>query len=203
MSTTIVKYLGMESPVVGHHCSQYSGNTDTGTMRKVIIIGNAGSGKTWLGKRLAKWLKIPYIGLDGIFWEPGGYNTRRKDIEVEADVKTIQESECWVVEGVFGHLVDPLISVGDTLIYLDLPWEECRKNLLNRGSESSRQLDRKRAEDNFQSLLEWASKYGTRDSKASRTYHCSLFDRFSGEKHRICTRDEADQLLEKCYDGIR
>ena len=50
--------------------------------------------------------------------------------EVEADIKRIQESKCWVVEGVFGHLVDNFLSFADILIHLDLPWEECEKNLL-------------------------------------------------------------------------
>lgn len=94
-------------------------------MKKVIVIGNAGSGKTWLGKKMAAALGIPHIPLDSIFWMPGGYNLKRKDPEVEADLKRIQGSECWLAEGVFGHLVDQLISFADTLIYLDLPWEEC------------------------------------------------------------------------------
>ena len=149
-------------------------------MNRIIIIGNSGSGKTWLGKKLATLIRIPYIALDGIFWEPGGYNIQRKDVDVEADFRKIQKSQYWVVEGVFGHLVDHLISFGDTLIYLDLPWEECKKNLLIRGSESSKQLDRKKAEDNFQELLKWASEYGIRDSKASKKYHNWLFETFSG-----------------------
>ncbi len=167
-------------------------------MKKIIVIGNSGSGKTWLGKKLATILRIPHIELDGIFWEPGGYNKKRMGEEVEADIKRIQESKCWVVEGVFGHLVDNFLSFADILIHLDLPWEECEKNLLIRGSESSKQLDHKKAEENFQALLEWASEYDTRNSKASKNYHSSLFNCFSGKKHRVCNRDEINQLLNKC-----
>ncbi len=78
-----------------------------------------------------------------------------------------------------------------------MPWEECRSNLLNRGSESSIQLDPMKAEENFQALLEWASSYETRDSKASKKYHDLLFRGFSVERHLIRNRDEAHQLLEK------
>ena len=165
--------------------------------KKIIIIGNSGSGKTWLATRIAVIFGMPHIALDDIFWEPGGYNLKRKDLEIETDLKRIQESKFWVVEGVFGHLVDQLVSFGDMLIYLNLPWEECRKNLLNRGSESSRQLDPRKAEENFNALLEWASKYGNRSGKASKRYHRLLFNGFWGEKYRVCNRDEIDQLLEK------
>lgn len=57
------------------------------------------------------------------------------------------------------------------------------------------QLDYKKAEENFQALLEWASKYDTRDSKASKMYHCLLFDSFSGEKYRVCNRGEINEQL--------
>lgn len=166
-------------------------------MKKIIIIGNSGSGKTWLAKRMAAVRGIPHIELDSIFWEPGGYNHKRNDLEIEADLKKIQGSGCWLAEGVFGHIVDHLVSFADTLICIDLPWDECRKNLMNRGSESSRQLDPRTAEENFMSLLDWASAYETRESKASKKYHCFLYEKFSGAKYMVCSRDEANQLLEK------
>jgi len=164
-------------------------------MKKIIIIGNSGSGKTWLGKKMATVLGILHTSLDTIFWEPGGFNRKRNDVEIETDLKRIQDSESWLVEGVFGHLVDPLLPFSDGLIYMDMPWEECRNNLLNRGSESSRQLDPMKAEENFQALLKWASAYETRDSKASKKYHGLLFGRFSGERYVVRSRGEAHQLL--------
>jgi len=125
-----------------------------GMVNKIIIVGNSGSGKTWMSERMARLLGIRHITLDVIFWEAGGYNRKRDAHEIQADLKEIQNSSTWLVEGVFGHLVDVLMAFTDTLIYMDLPWEECKKNLLSRGSESSRQLDPKKAEENFHALLE-------------------------------------------------
>jgi adenylate kinase family enzyme len=164
-------------------------------MKKVIIIGNSGSGKTWLGMRAAAVLETPYVGLDTIFWEPGGYNRSRDFSECEARLREIQSSHGWLAEGVFGHLADVLIPFADTLIFVDLSWEECRENLEKRGSESSRQLDPVSAEKNFRSLLEWASCYEVRDSKASRRYHRQLFDNFPGTKYRLASREEVVRLL--------
>ncbi|MEZ4601185.1 MAG: hypothetical protein R2940_15455 [Syntrophotaleaceae bacterium] len=164
-------------------------------MNKVIIIGNSGSGKTWLGRRAAAALEIPYVALDAIFWEPGGYNRSRSLYECEARLREIQDSPGWLVEGVFGHLADALVSFADTLIFMDLSWEECRENLEKRGSESSQQLDPVSAERNFRSLLEWASCYAVRDSRASRKYHRLLFDNFQGTKYRLANREEVVRLL--------
>lgn len=167
-------------------------------MNRIIIIGNSGSGKTWLGKKLASVLGIQHISLDNIFWEPGGYNHKRSDFDVEADIKNIQRSESWVTEGVFGHLVEPITAFADTLIYINLPWNECKNNLLNRGSESSGQLKPKKTEESFKSLLKWASEYETRDSKSSKGSHSLLFERFSGQKYLVFNRNEIEQLIEKC-----
>ena len=146
---------------------------------KIIIIGNSGSGKTWLARRISKVCRIPHIPLDRIFWEPGGYNSKRTDLEVNTDLKQIQDSRSWIVEGVFGHLADQLTSFSDILIFMNLSWDECRRNLMNRDSESSKQLDPVTAEQNFESLLVWASEYEIRKSKASRKYHCFLYDKIS------------------------
>ena len=37
-------------------------------MQKIIVIGNAGSGKTTFSKALSKKLNLPLIHLDKIFW---------------------------------------------------------------------------------------------------------------------------------------
>jgi len=166
-------------------------------MNQIIIVGNSGSGKTWLGERTARLLGIRHIALDAIFWETGGYSRKRDAHQVQADLQEIQKSVTWLVEGVFGHLLDVLMAFADTLIYMDLPWGERKTNLLHRGPESSGQLDPKKAEVNFHAMLEWAEAYETRDSKASKTYHDFLFARFSGDKYRICSRDDAEQLLKR------
>ena len=46
---------------------------------KVVIIGNSGSGKTWLARQLAGNASVPLIHLDEIFWEPGGFDKKSRD----------------------------------------------------------------------------------------------------------------------------
>ena len=110
-------------------------------MRKILIIGNSGSGKSWLGKRLATVCNVPYVALDRLFWEPGGYNVKRCKTLVAQDLTQLQGTDTWLIEGVFGQMAEDMLPYADTLFFLDLPWEECRSNLLARGSESARQRD--------------------------------------------------------------
>lgn len=43
---------------------------------KIVIIGNSGSGKTWLAKNLASLITVPLIHLDDIFWDSNGFEKK-------------------------------------------------------------------------------------------------------------------------------
>ena len=73
-------------------------------MERSIIIGNSGSGKTHLARRLGSRFGYPLIHLDRLFWEPGGFTRKRPIDVVQADIALLAQQPTWVVEGVFGEL---------------------------------------------------------------------------------------------------
>lgn len=169
-------------------------------MNKVLIIGNSGSGKSWLSSRLATQLNLKEVNLDSIVWEPGGFNIQRTADLIEKELQSILKDDSWVVEGVFGKLAEQLICSTDMLLFLDLEWKHCKSSLLLRGCESDKQSNKKLAQDNFQKLLVWASEYNSRDSKSSLKFHNQLFDNFKGEKIRFTDRGQVTKFVnEKNY----
>ncbi|MFA0250995.1 hypothetical protein AB4480_16010 [Vibrio sp. 10N.261.45.A4] len=100
-------------------------------MEKVLIIGNSGSGKTWLSSRLAKRLRVKEISLDSIVWESGGYNQKRPQKAVDEEMHKLNIQPKWVIEGVFGTLAEKLVGSADTLIFLDMDWSICKSSLLS------------------------------------------------------------------------
>ncbi len=44
---------------------------DPGALRRVMVIGNSGSGKSQFGRRLAKVLDLPLTDLDDEHWQTG------------------------------------------------------------------------------------------------------------------------------------
>lgn len=44
---------------------------------KLLIIGNSGSGRTTLAKKLSQENSIPFFEMDSIVWEEGGFNIKR------------------------------------------------------------------------------------------------------------------------------
>ena len=157
--------------------------------QRIIIIGNSGCGKTFLSKRISR-PATKIIHLDEAFWEPGGFNKKRPQEIVARELQNIPKLERWVVEGVFGELADLFLERATCLIWLDMDWQTCQRNLLDRGSESSNQLDAEAAEANFQTLLAWASGYWQRNGPRSYSGHLKIFNDFVGQKYRLKNKSE-------------
>lgn len=165
-------------------------------MPSIIIIGNSGSGKTHLANNLGSILFIQVHHLDGLFWKAGGFSQKRSNRAVNSEIRLLRETSEWIVEGVFGELAEQFVEKADWLLWLNMDWEYCERNLLARGSESSKQVDSEQAEENFQNLLTWASNYWERDGFRSYSGHKSLFVDFSGSKMKIMSRQEVDDLIQ-------
>lgn len=146
---------------------------------------------------MAEELTIREVNLDTIVWQPGGFNQKRPQHEIDHAIQTLAQEPSWVVEGVFGALAEQLLDAADTLLFLDLDWSVCRDSLISRGSESAKQRDAMAAEDNFHKLLVWASEYGQRASKSSRQFHRELFERCQSDKRSFTTRQEVNSYFYK------
>ena len=161
---------------------------------KIVIIGNSGSGKTWLARQLATDI-TEIIHLDDLFWMPGGFDRKRSKEEVNQLIGKSKSHDEWICEGVFGELAEQYFDVAQALIWLDMPWELCRSRLEQRGSESKRHLGRKQSEEGLQKLLEWASHYYDRIDSRSHNGHQSLYSSFQGDKVQLKSAREVDAYM--------
>ena len=65
--------------------------------RRIVVVGNAGGGKSTLARALAGLLAIPYHSLDDIQWAPG-WTRVPDDIITVAHALWVAE-EAWVIDG--------------------------------------------------------------------------------------------------------
>lgn len=165
-------------------------------MPRIIIIGNSGSGKTYLAEQLSTRFTIPVIHLDSLYWEPGGFSLKRPKEVVSIEIKTLKTGEDWIVEGVFGELALQFAENAQHLIWLDMDWGNCKNNLLARGSESGQQLAPQKADQHFRELLEWAANYWTREDLRSHSGHKSIFADFDHWKIKLASKNEVDDFIQ-------
>lgn len=86
-------------------------------MRRIIIIGTTGSGKTWLGQQLGQNLGLPVYDLDDFYWQPD-WKLSQPDV-FQAQTAAAIAGNAWIVTGNYHLVRDRVWARGDTLIWLD------------------------------------------------------------------------------------
>lgn len=161
----------------------------------IVIIGNSGSGKTWLAEQLRSRIDTSVVHLDDLFWEPGGFDKKRRRESIEYLIRKSQESTPWIAEGVFGELALYYSDTADLLVWLDLSWSVCKRRLMCRGSESKKQHHRLQSEKGLAELLQWASQYTQREDLRSYQGHKEIFVKFAGNKVWLKSENDVDSFV--------
>jgi adenylate kinase family enzyme len=97
-------------------------------MRRVVVFGTTGSGKTWLAERLAERHGLRLIELDALFWGPGWQGASVELFRHRVERETRDGD--WIVVGNYGQVRDLTWRVADTLIWFDLPFGLVFRRLL-------------------------------------------------------------------------
>jgi len=89
-------------------------------MKKVVVAGTSGAGKSSLAYAIAAKLHCPYIELDSLGWGPGWQKTP-DEILYDTVSKSIKR-DSWVVDGNYSVARPLTWSSADTLVWLDYPF---------------------------------------------------------------------------------
>ncbi len=144
-------------------------------MRRVVIIGSYGAGKTVLAGQLGELLAIPVHHIDAVRWRPG-WKLAPTEEWLETLARIVSEP-AWIIDGNFERTLEPRLAAADTVIFLDFPlalslWRVIRRRLsrkprrdLPSGLEERLGLQVIRLVDGYRretrpKLLELLSRYG-------------------------------------------
>jgi adenylate kinase family enzyme len=99
-------------------------------MKRVVIIGSGGAGKSTLAVRLGEIVKIEVLHLDQLYWKPNWVESP-KDEWIQT-VAGLLQKETWIMDGNFGGTMEMRMAACDTVIWLDLPPTVCVYQALKR-----------------------------------------------------------------------
>lgn len=99
-------------------------------MKKVLIIGSGGAGKSTFAKRLGEILAVEVFHLDSLYLRPGWVETPKP--EWSTTVRGLLQHDPWIIDGNYGGTRDMRLKACDTVILLDLPPIVCLYRILKR-----------------------------------------------------------------------
>ena len=88
-------------------------------MRRVMIIGAGGAGKSTLARRVGERTGLPVVHLDACYWRAGWVETPAD--EWRERVRALAAEDAWVMDGNYGGSMDLRLARADTVVFLDLP----------------------------------------------------------------------------------
>ncbi len=99
-------------------------------MKKIVVIGSCGAGKSTFSRRLHSITGLELIHLDKCYWRPNWTETSRD--EWREKVGELVKGVSWIIDGNFGDTMEMRIAACDTVIFLDIPRRICLWRVLKR-----------------------------------------------------------------------
>ena len=99
-------------------------------MKKVIVIGCPGSGKTTFAEKLHKKTGLPLYYLDTIWHKPDRTHISRD--EFDDRIGEILALDEWIIDGNYSRTIERRLAACDTVFLFDLPTEVCLEGATDR-----------------------------------------------------------------------
>lgn len=88
-------------------------------MKRIVVVGTSGSGKTTFAAALAKQLRVPHIELDALHWEPNWVEASQAVFEQR--VAQAIAGDAWVTDGNYSAVRSLLWARAEMIVWLDYP----------------------------------------------------------------------------------
>lgn len=158
-------------------------------MKKIMVIGCPGSGKSTFSKALHRKTGIPLFHLDMMYWN-SDRTTVDKSVFLQRLSNTIQKDE-WIIDGNYSATIELRLEACDTVIFLDYPLEVCLNGIAERRGKPRTDMPWVEKEVDAE-FIEFIKNYNSHN----RPKVMKLLNQYSHKNIYIFkTREDADHFL--------
>lgn len=99
-------------------------------MKKILVLGCSGSGKSTFSIKLQKKTKLPLYHLDNIWWNADRTHISRD--EFDASLADVMKRDTWIIDGDYSRTYENRIKACDTIFFLDYGEKVCMDGITGR-----------------------------------------------------------------------
>ena len=92
-------------------------------MKRILVIGGNGSGKSTFSGKLGEKTGIPVVHLDKIFWRGNWEYISLNEFDEKLEAELAKES--WIIDGNFERTLERRMEFCDTVFYFDFSTLKC------------------------------------------------------------------------------
>lgn len=92
-------------------------------MKRIIVIGCPGSGKSTFARALREKTGLPLYHLDRLFWN-ADKTTVEKSVFLDR-LSAVLREEAWILDGNYASTMELRLAACDTVFFLDYPCDVC------------------------------------------------------------------------------
>lgn len=164
-------------------------------MRRVLVLGCPGAGKSTLARSLGEALSLPVVHLDKLWWKSGWIN--RTEGEFDALLDAVLLGEEWVIDGNYLRTLPRRLERCDAVVLLDYPRRVCLLRALRRILTWRGRTRPDMAADCPERLdgefVRWIWEF----HRTQRPQVLELLDGWTGEKHVFRSPKDCARFLAK------
>ena len=162
-------------------------------MKKVIVIGCPGSGKSTFARALSKSTGLPLYYLDMMYW-----NADRTQVEksvFRARLDAAMAHDAWIIDGNYGSTMARRLEAADTVFFLDYPTEVCLEGIRSRRGKPRPDMPWIEEDED----LEFVEYVKTYNEKNRPSVIALLKDHTDKDIHIFRRREDAAAFLQGLY----
>jgi len=167
-------------------------------MKKIIIIGCPGSGKSTFSIQLQKISNLPLFHLDLLNW-----NADKTTVAKELFHKRLDEvlkKDCWIIDGNYGSTMEKRLQQCDTVFFLDYSTDVCLTGISERKGKVRVDIPWvDNTDEDDEDFISFVYEY----SSIHRPKVLNLLSHYPAKEiHIFQNRTETNEYLERLEDGI-
>lgn len=158
-------------------------------MKKVIVIGCPGSGKSTVSRVLHNKTGISLYHLDMMYWN-ADKTTVEKSVFLERLCAVLEKDE-WIIDGNYGSTMELRMVACDTVIFLDYPLDVCLDGIRERRGKPRSDMPWIETEEDAE-FIEFIKSY----NEQQKPKVLELLNKYSDKNIIVFeSREQADEFI--------